>query len=142
MFMEEEASIITFSTRDLVDMVLVVVEDMEGEFGYQKPVQLLRIIKEDEPEGIIGTFLSCFDIGCLTLHPAAAVLFSAIISAGRRSLRATAAAQGRHWLEGVSDQTHLAEIYERVAKGNKTYHEIAKLIHISGIETFEETFIR
>ena len=71
MFMEEEASIITFSTRDLVDMVLVVVEDMEGEFGYQKPVQLLRIRKEDEPEGFIGTFLSFFDIGWLTLPPAA-----------------------------------------------------------------------
>ena len=50
---------------------------------------------------------------------AAAVLFSAITSAGRRSFRATAAAQGRHWLEGLGDQTQLEEIHERVVKGNK-----------------------
>ena len=99
-----------------------------GGYGYQRPLQLLKIIKEDEPEGIFDTFLSFFDIGFepfilllgLAGIGAAAVLFSAITNAGRRSIRRRIL-NGRNWLEQLSDQQqeYMEEIHENVVRGNK-----------------------
>ena len=97
-----------------------------GGYGYQRPLQLLRIIKEDEPEGIFDTLLSFFDIGFepfilllgLAGIGAAAVLFSAITNAGKRSLK-TNLLKGGDWVGRIShqQQNHLQELHENVIKG-------------------------
>ena len=101
-----------------------------GGYGYQRPLQLLRIIKDDEPEGIFDTFLSFFDIGFepfvlllgLAGIGAAAVLFSAITNAGKRSYKYSFL-QGRNWLKQITDQQfkYIEEIHENVIKGSKIY---------------------
>ena len=101
-----------------------------GGYDYQRPLQLLKIIKEDEPEGIFDTFLSFFDIGFepfilllgLAGIGAAAVLLSAITNAGRRNIRRRIL-NGRNWLEQLSEQQqeYLEDIHENVVRGKNKW---------------------
>ena len=94
-----------------------------GGGGYQRPQQLLKIIKNDEPEGFFESFFNLFSVGFeplilllgLASLATTAVLFVAITNAGRRSFGARFIKRG-NWLEDRQQQD-LEELDRTVSQG-------------------------
>ena len=98
-----------------------------GGYGYQRPQQLLKIIKNDEPDGLFDTLLNFFSVGFeplilllgLASLATTAVLFVAITNAGKRSFGARLVRR-ENMLKLLGDQQEeeLEDMDRKVKQGN------------------------